>query len=148
MMVRNRLLNIAKGGNVTERLVYGIWIVILIVAWLGFELFRTPFLTVDNVAVERSVEGTDPHVSYIRTVHRSQTATWSVDIVGTECHGEGVAPYEKGSQALDWLLYAQYMEAECSLPPGVYAMLTCYEWLWGLRKHCAPPVAVVVIAKD
>lgn len=147
-MVRNRLLNIAEGGVVADRLVYGIWVLILVAAWLGFELVRAPFITVDSVTVDRAPVGTDPSVSYVRSIHRTQKATWTVDMVGTTCHGEGVHTYQAGSQAFDWHLYAEYMEAECSLDPGAYAMLTCYEWLWGLRRHCAPPVAVVVTAKD
>lgn len=143
-MLRNRLLNIAEGGRVTDRLVFGIWVVILAIAWIGFEMLREPFVTVESVTVERFVEGGDPAVSYVRTVHRDTTSTWSVEIVGTACRGSGEHGYQAGQQALEWKLFADYMEAECNLQPGAYAMLTCYEWFWGLRRHCAPPVAVVV----
>jgi hypothetical protein len=113
-------------------------------AFTVFELVRPPFIQVEGVTVERSVRGVDPSVSYVTNVARNVTATWSVEIVGSDCSGSGVAPYDRGQHAFDWLLFEQYIETDCDLPIGVYPMVTCYEWFFGLRRHCARPVSVVV----
>ena len=147
-MLRKRLLRAAENGAASDRLVYAIWLVVLMVGWLAFELAREPFITVNDVTVSRSIEGEDPQVSYVTTVHRRQTATWTVDLVGTDCRGEGNHTYLTGSRGQDWRLYEQYLETQCRPSPGAYAMLTCYQWLWGLREHCAPPVVVVVNPND
>lgn len=141
--MRKGLLYLAMRGEVSERSILSLCALLIVIGWVTFEMVRPPFITVDSVTVERAIVGTDPQVAYIRTVHHKVRARWTVDIVGTDCQGTGVNDYPSGSNAYNWLLFAEYMETTCTLAPGAYAMVTCYHWLFGLRSHCAPPVALV-----
>ena len=113
--------------------------------YFAYQMFREPFITVSSVIVEPAKAGEDPNVTYATEVHRNQRAKWHVEIVGTDCKGEGWAPYKKGSHVRDWKLIAEYIEGDpkdCNLPPGAYPMKTWYTWIFGLRYHRAPPVVV------
>lgn len=93
------------------------------------------FLEIKNLAVPNFIAGTDPQITYDRTVKKPFSGTWNVEVhlAGDKsdysfCTGSGVNDYEPSPEAKDAnVSLSWFMGKDCHLPPGQYFLQANWE---------------------